>query len=137
MSQERKKLKEKLWNIFSQYIRIRYSNMSGYVNCVTCGVLKHWKELDAGHYIPKTKGSAIYFTVRNVHPQCIDCNRFKAANLAKYRIYLKRTYGDKIFEELQQIAARVHRYSIHEYKFMIDVFTVGRDKEANKRGILI
>lgn len=45
------KLKKKLWTLFSEYIRRLYSH-DDICECVTCGVKKHWKELQAGHFIP-------------------------------------------------------------------------------------
>ena len=44
------KLKKKLDVLFSQYIRRKNADHLGRVKCFTCGVEKHWKEQQAGHF---------------------------------------------------------------------------------------
>ena len=44
------KLKKKLDKIFSEFIRRRNADHLGRVKCFTCGVEKHWKEQQAGHF---------------------------------------------------------------------------------------
>ncbi len=71
MRNKLQRLKSNLWNVFSQYIRRRDIDENGMVACISCGKLDYFKNLDAGHYIPKTYGLSIYFEERNVHPQCL------------------------------------------------------------------
>ena len=45
----RSKLIKKLDNVFSQYIR-RKDAINDIAKCITCGVERHWKELQCGHF---------------------------------------------------------------------------------------
>jgi len=93
------KLKAKVWKEFSLYIRTRDS-VNGYGNCSTCGEHVHYKEANAGHYIHgNTKPT--YFDERNVHLQCVRCNKWLSGNLHKYALFLERTYGSGILQELE------------------------------------
>jgi len=91
-STDRKKLIAKLDRIFSKYIRLKYSDRNGYCRCVTCPKVAPWKEMDAGHFISREK-MAVRFDERNVHPQCLHCNRFKAGNQYEHGKAVDRIHG--------------------------------------------
>ena len=116
------KLKKKLWEVFSLYTRLRYADWKDFDTCVTCGAYRHYKEMDAGHYIPKTAGLSIYFEEKNVHPQCDSCNRKRHGNLTNYALFLRKKYGEQILEELDW--KRNHPVSITtlEYIRLIDLY---------------
>lgn len=95
-----KNYKKVLWKWFSLYIRLRDANWKGEVACCSCGKVKHYKQMDAGHFIPKTAGNSIYFEEKNVHPQCDSCNRQNHGNLSSYALYLIKRYGPEIITEL-------------------------------------
>lgn len=61
--------------IFSKFIRLRDANEHGMVMCVTCQTVLNWKEMDAGHFIPRQHLSTRYDET-NVYCQCRSCNRF-------------------------------------------------------------
>lgn len=86
------KLKKKLWTLFSEYIRRLYARPDETCECVTCGVVKHWKELQAGHFIPAGSSNNLRFVEMNVHPQCYSCNCMKHSNPIEYRIYMEERY---------------------------------------------
>lgn len=88
-------LKKKFWKVFSEYIRRRDKGI-----CISCGKRSRWQDMDAGHYIPKTRGLAIYFDEKNVNCQCTSCNRFQHGNLSDYAIGLKTKYGNDVLDEL-------------------------------------
>lgn len=94
--------KHKAWDVFSKFIRLRDADENGMVACFTCGSVKHFTELDAGHYIPKSISLALRFDERNVNPQCVGCNQFRHGNLTQYALALKRKHGETILEELDR-----------------------------------
>lgn len=94
-------LEKKLDTLFSLYIRKRYATPDGMVRCVTCGKYDHWKETDAGHYISRSYLST-RFDERNVHVQCKSCNRFHEGRKDEYTLFLLKTYGVGILEELNR-----------------------------------
>lgn len=90
--------RNKLWKIVSLYIRTRDSK-NGYGQCFTCGAIKPIKELDAGHFIPKTS-RAIEYDETNIHAQCIKCNRYLSGNIHEYFVKMEQKYGRKVVDEL-------------------------------------
>ena len=98
------KLDAELWKIFSKYIRSKDADWKGYITCFTCSTTDDWRTFDAGHFIPKgTSGSYLKFYERNVHPQCINCNRLKGGNYGEYKNRLILIYGLGIIEELNSL----------------------------------
>lgn len=95
--------KDRLWKIVSRCIRQKYADPAGFVACVTCGVVKHWKEQQAGHFVAKKAGLAVYFEEKNIHPQCLRCNKWERGNLVKYAIFMEATYGPGIVQELDAL----------------------------------
>lgn len=98
--QKRSTVKARLWTLVSKYIRTKYMDDNGYIVCVTCGTAKLFSEIDAGHFIPKSKGLSIYFVEENIHPQCPNCNRFLEGNTAPYYQYMEEMYGKSKINEL-------------------------------------
>lgn len=92
-------LKNKLWAEFSKYIRTRGANADGMNHCVTCWTIKHWKELQAGHFIAGRLNSNL-FDERGCHPQCSLCNVIKAGNGPMYYKFMLKTYGQEVIDEL-------------------------------------
>ena len=79
---DRQKLIAKLDTVFSEYIRLRDSNKEGICKCITCGEYKHWREMDAGHFISR-EHMATRWEEENAHAQCPSCNRFKSGSKIK------------------------------------------------------
>jgi len=90
--------KQEAWKWFSIFIRKRDGE---YVKCVTCENVRHWKNMDAGHYISGVHIGTRY-DERNVHAQCKDCNQFKGGNLEEYKKFMLKTYGEDVLKELRR-----------------------------------
>ena len=115
----KKKLRKTLWDLTSEYIRRKYADDNGYCSCVTCGMTKHWKEMQAGHFIPKAQGNAIYFVEENIHPQCYRCNMNLGGNGPEYTPFMELTYGKEKVDELRKLAATTVKFTISDYQDMI------------------
>lgn len=50
-------------------------HFSPYIPCFTCGSRHHWKDMDAGHYIGR-EWYGTRFDLKNLRPQCTQCNSF-------------------------------------------------------------
>lgn len=103
--------KNKLWKTFSEYVRRSENGI-----CFTCGKKDDYRNVDAGHYVPRSAGLSLYFDPRNVHVQCVACNRFRHGNLQAYAIALRNKYGPDILEELDAERRKIKKYSIAEYQ---------------------
>jgi hypothetical protein len=78
---------------FSLYIRIRAADENGMGQCVTCGTVKHVKEMDCGHYV-KRQHQATRFNEINCQLQCKRCNAFEQGRDAIFRQWLVDRYGE-------------------------------------------
>ena len=90
---------DKLDIIFSIYIRRRDADENGYVKCCTCPTVKHWKEMNNGHYIKRDQLSTRW-DERNAHAQCVDCNRFHHGRMSAYDDFMYKKYGREEYNAL-------------------------------------
>lgn len=87
------KLKKELDRVFSIIIRTHKIDENGATRCVTCNRLDHWKNMDAGHYVPR-QDLATRWDPWNVWPQCKPCNGFRGGEPEKMAAYIDRVHGD-------------------------------------------
>jgi len=113
------KLKKKLDSLFSQYIRLRNADHLGRVKCFTCGVEKHWKEQQAGHFQSRSHHSTRWDEV-NVQVQCVKCNMFRQGEQYKFGMYLDETFGEGTAEELEQRAKTIVKLNRVDYEEAIE-----------------
>ncbi len=104
------KLEKDLWKTFSLYIRLKYSDKNGYVSCYTCPARKHYKEMQAGHYIKRSYKS-LKFDERNVRPQDPRCNMFLDGNQDEFAVKLEQEYGLGILQELHRLKWEEKRFT--------------------------
>ena len=84
-----------------QYARLKETDENGYGRCCSCGNIKHYTELDGGHFQPKGRNyNAACIDPRNVHSQCRSCNGFMAGNPAGYSAWMVSQYGAGVLDEL-------------------------------------
>ena len=90
----------------SVYVRMKHSDDNGYIKCVSCGNPYHWKDVDCGHFIPKSRGAAVRWVFENCAPECRGCNRFSESHLIGYTLYMLDTFGRDKITELEQMARK-------------------------------
>lgn len=112
--------KRKLWPIFSEYIRRKDADQYGMVKCISCSTIAPWKDLQAGHCLPKSLGLSIYFDERNVKPQCATCNLTLQGNQYQFMRALEAIYGSDISEELNEQRRHIRQIKAWEFEEMID-----------------
>ena len=113
------KLKKKLDSLFSQYIRLRNADHLGRVKCFTCGVEKHWKEQQAGHFQSRSHHSTRWDEV-NVQVQCVKCNMFRQGEQYKFGMYLDQKYGEGTAEELEIRSKTIVKLNRTDYEEAIE-----------------
>lgn len=120
-----KVLKKNLDTILSLYVRRRASDSMGMATCITCGIRKHYKELQAGHYISRDNYSVRY-DLRNIAVQCFKCNmKFggcKGGNLVQYTKYLLNNYGADWLQKLIKDGEQIKQWTAEELKSEIEKF---------------
>lgn len=109
--------KKDAWTWFSKYIRLRdcliTTGTKEYGLCFTCGRRKHFKELQAGHFLDG-RWNSILFEEDGVHAQCRQCNLFKSGNKEMYEPKMLKLYGAERVEELRALKNQTIRFTKEE-----------------------
>ena len=94
-------------DITSLYIRQKYADANGYVKCVSCDTVLHWKEMHCAHFIVRGK-KATRWLEENLHPACCSCNSFrKEHHVREYTLFMTDFYGREFVDELREMEKRV------------------------------
>ena len=120
----------KLDKAFSEYIRLRDADEKGYCRCISCGKVRHWKEMDAGHYVNR-KHMSLRYNESNVHAQCKACNRYDEGNVSGYTLGLIKKYGKQIIERLNVAKNQVNKIDEFQAQLMLDWYR-SKVKELKK-----
>ncbi len=107
--------KKKLDEVFSKFIRQRGADVEGMTHCYTCGVRKHWKELQCGHFAPR-QYTALRYDEINCQTQCYACNMLYNGQPSAFALRLKKDYGDDIVEKLEARRKEIVKYFPYELK---------------------
>jgi hypothetical protein len=103
--------------VFSQYIRCKYADKEGMVECFTSGKKFHWTKIHNGHFIPRAN-LATRWMEHNCRPQSEHDNSFLSGNLEVYAKKLEQE-SPGIVEFLQTIARQVEKPTKDELKSLI------------------
>lgn len=88
------------WYWFAMYIRARDAERWG--RCISCGKVKTFEQLQAGHFAPAGgSGIDLLMDEMNVHGECNDCNAFDQMHLLGYARNLNIRYGKGTAEALE------------------------------------
>ena len=77
--------------------------------------------MQAGHFISR-RHSATLFEPRNVHTQDAACNIWKNGEPTNYWLFMERTYGRVVIDELIALSKTSKRFTIPELEAMIEIF---------------
>jgi hypothetical protein len=117
------KLKAKAWELLSQIIRLENADEVGWVSCVSCGSLKFWKDLQAGHWVDGRKNS-ILFDRRGIWPQCSKCNVALNGNKIEYSKFMSEKVGVDVMEELRIQKWKDISWTADELEDRIDAYRI-------------
>ena len=115
------KLKKEADKWFSLYIRYRDSKlMNGefYTECITCGVWKPLKNMQAGHFVSRSCNLLRYDDL-NVHAQCVGCNMFKSGEQYQHGLKIDLMHGEGTAEGLHQSRHTTHKLTKDELEGII------------------
>lgn len=114
-------LKKRVWVQFSIFIRTRGADENGINQCVTCDVRKHWKELQAGHFI-RGRLNANLFDPRGVSPQCYSCNVGRQGNVVIYYQWMLKTFGQPVIDELIRQNNKTRKWEGGELQHLLEFY---------------
>ncbi len=103
-----------MWKVISLYIRLKYADDNGYVSGVTCGITKHYKQMQAGHFVPQAQGDACRYIEENIHPQDYRCNINLGGNGIEYNAFMLNTYGQEKIDELRKLSRTTAKLSLDD-----------------------
>lgn len=85
---------------FSMFIRARDADEDGYVRCISCGRVVHWKNADCGHFV-KRQHKALRFNEQNCQVQDRNCNWALQGNDIEFAKGIDRKYGKGTADKLR------------------------------------
>ena len=107
-------LKKKLWKHFADYVKARDK-----YTCFTCGRKAEGAGLHAGHFIAKSVGGiTLYFSEKNVHAQCYNCN----INLSGNQWVYGKRLGEDVVNELLVLKNAIVKWTIDDYLRRIEEY---------------
>ena len=114
-----KSKKEKAWEQFSRFIRIRdaikTTGTITHARCITCGVVLPIVEMDAGHAI-KGRHNSILFLEELCHAQCVNCNRYSDGKYDEFKYILVDIHGQEKWEEWEALKRKSVKYTDSDYE---------------------
>jgi len=95
----RSKAVKALDKAFSEWVRLSGASRLGLQQCYTCNIMKHYKEMDAGHFQSRAKYSTRWDPM-NVKPQCKRCNMTNGGQQYEFGLRLDAQYGSGTAQNL-------------------------------------
>lgn len=117
----------KLWKIFSEFIRLRDADKNGLCQCITCGLIRPWKQMDCGHGIGRQHKATKYSEINN-HAQCKRCNGFEGGKREIYKLEVDKRYGFGTWDKIELASRQICKRG----KIEIEVMTEYYKKEVKK-----
>lgn len=111
------KLKKELDSIFSRFIRLRNADDDGYVSCVTCLKVDHWKNLQCGHFMSR-RHSSTRWDEDNCQVQCYSCNVMQQGKQYEFSKWLDKTFGEGKSDELLIKSRESRKFDRYELERM-------------------
>lgn len=84
-------------------VRLKASDSKGMCQCVSCGAVKHWSDMQGGHYMGRS-AIATKLVEENIHPQCRRCNLRSSTSHVGYTLFMLDMYGKEFIAELKELA---------------------------------
>lgn len=107
-----KNIRKQAWDLQSEWVRRSAKGV-----CFTCEDTREWKLQQAGHFIHK---NCLDFDLRNIHCQCVKCNKYLSGNLVPYTIGMIEKYGKEVVDYLRRNSYQVKKFSRSELETMIE-----------------
>jgi hypothetical protein len=125
------KKEDTLWRWFSRYIRLRDSDENGMCVCKTCGAVKSYKQMDAGHFVSR-RWKPTKYREDNVYAQCVHCNQHLSGNLALYRVAIGEEKALELEDASRQPARKMWP---SEVKTLSNYYREKAKREGDRVGV--
>ena len=128
------KLKKELDKWFSLFIRLRWATNEGLCQCVTCGKVGHYKEMQNSQFQSRRHHSTRW-NEKNCQVGCVKCNVFNYGEQYKFSLYLEGRYGEGTAKELEYLAKQIIKISRSDYEENISYYKDLVKKLKDEKGI--
>lgn len=105
---KRSKVVRDLDAIFSQYIRLKYANEHGEVECYTCGSKMNWKEAQNGHFYSRAR-YATRWDETNCRVQDYRCNVALSGNYIVYTRNMLAEIGEEALDQIENRSKSIEK----------------------------
>jgi hypothetical protein len=123
--------KQKVWEVFSKCIRLKYADKEGFVICYTCGTKMRWQDSQCGHAIGGRTNSVL-FDEEIVRPQCTRCNIFLHGNYTIFTTKLIKEKGMKWWENKLFNSKKIKKFTQSELKELYEHYKEEVEKLLEK-----
>jgi len=116
------KVRDELAVALQKLVRLKAADEYGFCQCVTCDKRYHWKEMQGGHFIGRTK-IATKVIEENINPQCRHCNlrgMKQTSYVLKYRQWMVEMHGEEFVEWLRAESDRIVKHRRDDLQRQID-----------------
>lgn len=104
---------------FSQVVRLNYCSEGGLCKCYTCGRVLNWKEIQCGHYIPRSNLYGRY-NFDNCRPQCVICNEYNRGEIYFFRELLINEIGEEKVLDLEVKSRNIYKLFRNDIVLIIE-----------------
>jgi septum formation topological specificity factor MinE len=119
------RLRNDVAELVQRLVRLKAADSNGMVKCWTCPTVKHWKEMQGGHFIERGK-TATKMLEENIHPQCPSCNQWgmkKSSTVLLYRREMVAWYGEEFVSWLENESKKTIRHTRQELQLLLADYT--------------
>ncbi len=116
----RSKVVKELDRVFSIFIRTRDANLDGFVECFTCGRSYHWKKIQCGHFMTRSR-YATRWDMENARPQCYGCNVMQQGKQYEFAKNLDKESKGKA-DAMHVASLQTVKYQTYELEEMIEYY---------------
>lgn len=125
-------LTKKLDQVFSKYIRLRDANKDGFIRCIDCGEVAHWRDVDCGHFMPRRFMNTRWHE-QNCAAQLKACNGpIGLGRQYEFGKGLDIRYGPGTADKMTVLCKEQKKWTSAELKEMIDYYTEKLDRLSNQ-----
>jgi len=121
---------------FSKYVRLRDADSRGMCKCITCETVKHWKEMDCGHFQSR-RYTATRWHSQNSHSQCQKCNKYQAGEQFRHGKEIDLMYGEGTAQFLETLSRTIYKMNKTEVMETAKEFKRQAEYIAKQKGLKI
>lgn len=107
--------------VFSEYIRRKASDGSGFIKCFICGNKIPWRQSQAMHFIDRDQ-MPVRYDEMNVRTGCVECNCMDPDHKERFRKKLMEIMTPEGMEHLYTKSRGLQKFMRHELLEIIDTY---------------